>query len=251
MADMNRRNFLSLTGLGVVGLGLPVAVANPMATPNLADTKATRHLFDIQKEGRRLRVSTGIPRLDEELGGGWRKGSINLIHGAPNTGRTTMIAHTVFAALQSGLRVAVFDDEHFERWWFSRAHRYGINLRVTRATGTLDSRLTHLSTLACDGWADVVVGDFDGLNMGSHQHNGLPALISQGSATVVLTATTHPRRSTIDPAIARVSDVVVRTVDGTVSGWGTEQEVVAAVEKHRTGRAGAVFHVSFDPIRPV
>src|SRR5436190_19796077 len=53
------------------------------------------------------RLSTGVPGLDEVLGGGLPEFSFNLIAGAPGTGKTTL-AHQIMFALSGRGRSALY-----------------------------------------------------------------------------------------------------------------------------------------------
>src|SRR6266576_5378405 len=53
------------------------------------------------------RLSTGVPGLDEILGGGLPEFSFNLIAGAPGTGKTTL-AHQIMFALSGHDRPALY-----------------------------------------------------------------------------------------------------------------------------------------------
>lgn len=249
---MDRRTFITLVGTGVVGFGLPaVATAD-----HRADSAAPRDLWCIQSEGRSLRVPTGIQELDADLGGGWEKGSINLIHGDACSGRSTLLAYTVLAALQSGLRVAVLDYERSQHyWWIALARRNGIKeierLRAYQGEGFTSRMFSHICTLSDQGWADVVVGDFAGLVLGQRdpgmQENRAQPLLENRAATVVLTARTPQRRTTtFREPLVRVSSVVVRTRNSPESGW-----VEGVVEKSRHSESGLFFQASTEPIRRV
>ncbi|HEY7123433.1 MAG TPA: ATPase domain-containing protein [Ktedonobacterales bacterium] len=58
--------------------------------------------------GRRLLEPTGIPNLDQVLGGGLPRGSLVLIVGQPGSGKTTMANQMAFAAARAGQRALVF-----------------------------------------------------------------------------------------------------------------------------------------------
>ena len=53
------------------------------------------------------RLSTGVPGLDEILGGGLPEFSFNLIAGAPGSGKTTL-AHQMMFALATPARPALY-----------------------------------------------------------------------------------------------------------------------------------------------
>ena len=51
---------------------------------------------------------TGVPQLDEVLGGGIRRGTTALIVGPPGSGKTTLAAQMAFAAGRLGRRALLF-----------------------------------------------------------------------------------------------------------------------------------------------
>ncbi|MCC7009070.1 MAG: hypothetical protein IT184_09660 [Acidobacteria bacterium] len=54
-------------------------------------------------------VSSGVPALDDWLGGGWRQGQISELIGARSSGRTTALVATLRAATRRGAIVALID----------------------------------------------------------------------------------------------------------------------------------------------
>src|SRR5262245_34645569 len=52
---------------------------------------------------------TGIASLDDTLQGGWRRGDLSEIVGAPSSGRTGVVAATLAAATKRGEIVAIVD----------------------------------------------------------------------------------------------------------------------------------------------
>lgn len=59
------------------------------------------------------RVSTGVPALDELLGGGLERGSITQLYGEPACGKSTLALIAVTSALRRGEGVIFFDTEGF------------------------------------------------------------------------------------------------------------------------------------------
>ena len=54
-------------------------------------------------------VSTGIPQLDQALGGGWRQGEISELVGGRSTGKTSVLLRSLTAATADGGVAAIVD----------------------------------------------------------------------------------------------------------------------------------------------
>src|ERR1700676_2019875 len=61
----------------------------------------------MNKKGTIRRLATGVPGLDEILGGGLPEFSFNLIVGSPGSGKTTLV-HQIMFALATKERPALF-----------------------------------------------------------------------------------------------------------------------------------------------
>ncbi|MDX2242783.1 MAG: ATPase domain-containing protein [Leptolyngbyaceae cyanobacterium bins.302] len=73
-----------------------------------------RSIFQL-KDSSRLRVTTftsGIPALDEALGGGWPRGRIVEIFGHESSGKTTLALLAIKEVQEEGGTAAFFDMEH-------------------------------------------------------------------------------------------------------------------------------------------
>jgi len=110
------------------------------------------------------RISAGIPRLDEMLGGqGYYRGSTVLVSGAAGTGKTSLAAHFLDAACRRGERCLCFLFEESPQQLLRNMRSIGIDLEPWLASGLLQfhadrpSRYgleTHLATM------HQVVADF-------------------------------------------------------------------------------------------
>jgi recA bacterial DNA recombination protein len=78
------------------------------------------------EEGIRHVSSTGLPTLDQRLGGGWPRGETSEIAGAPSSGRTTVLVTTLAAATSRGEIVALVDA--LDRFDPPSASRAGVDL---------------------------------------------------------------------------------------------------------------------------
>jgi flagellar protein FlaH len=71
-------------------------------------------MADLQEPGRRL-ISTGNPELDKKMGGGIPQGSLTLIEGQSEAGKSVLTQQLVWGALQDGKRVAYYSTENTAR----------------------------------------------------------------------------------------------------------------------------------------
>lgn len=84
------------------------------------------------------RISTGIPQLDEMLGGqGYYRGSSILLSGTPGTGKTSMAAAFVAAACERGERALYFTFEEAPAQIIRNLQGVGIRLRPWLDAGVL------------------------------------------------------------------------------------------------------------------
>jgi circadian clock protein KaiC len=84
------------------------------------------------------RVSSGIPRLDEMLGGeGYYRGSSILVSGTAGTGKTTLGAHFVDAACRRGERCVYLSFEESEAQFVRNMRTIGLDLGRWIADGLL------------------------------------------------------------------------------------------------------------------
>jgi circadian clock protein KaiC len=74
------------------------------------------------------RLSSGIERLDELLGGGLEEGTSTIISGAPGTGKSSLAAQFVSAAIARGQCAAMFIFEESARLLINRTRAFNIDL---------------------------------------------------------------------------------------------------------------------------
>lgn len=80
---------------------------------------------------------SGLPELDQLLGGGIEEGTSTLIAGPPGTGKSSLAAQFVAAALQHQERAAMFLFEESTSTFLNRTDSLGIDLRAHLSTGQL------------------------------------------------------------------------------------------------------------------
>jgi circadian clock protein KaiC len=92
----------------------------------------------LQHEVSSERVPSGLPALDEMLGGrGFFRGSTVLITGTAGTGKTTFAAHFVDAACRQGERSLYFLFEESPQQMVRNMHSVGLDLDQWTRAGTL------------------------------------------------------------------------------------------------------------------
>jgi len=85
---------------------------------------------------KRRQLSSGLPALDQQIGGGLEEGMSTLISGPPGTGKSTLAAQFVHAATQRGERCAMFLFEEARNNMLNRAAGLGMDL-----AGAIDREL--------------------------------------------------------------------------------------------------------------
>lgn len=74
-------------------------------------------------------ISSGIPALDELLGGGIASGSSNLVLGPAGAGKSVLLLHYIAAAVGRGERAGLFVFDEELGLLFARAKQFGIDLQ--------------------------------------------------------------------------------------------------------------------------
>lgn len=84
------------------------------------------------------RISSGVPQLDEMLGGaGFYRGSTILLSGSPGTGKTSLCGHFAQAAVERGEKVLYFAFEEPRQQLFRNLRSIGLDLEQAAQTGRL------------------------------------------------------------------------------------------------------------------
>ncbi|RLE57662.1 MAG: hypothetical protein DRJ40_00115 [Thermoprotei archaeon] len=89
----------------------------------------TTHAFRGVYSGTSLRVSTGVPKLDEVLGGGVYRGSVTLLLGPSGVGKSLLALHFLIHGARAGENVLYIDfGESTEDLWSYVRTTYGIDV---------------------------------------------------------------------------------------------------------------------------
>jgi circadian clock protein KaiC len=86
------------------------------------------------------RAQSGIPELDELVGGGLDYGTTNLVIGPSGSGKSTLALQFMNAAMKRGERVLVVSFDETERVFVRRATGLGVDVAPLRAMGLLQFR---------------------------------------------------------------------------------------------------------------
>jgi circadian clock protein KaiC len=84
------------------------------------------------------RVSSGVPQLDELLGGGLLDGSVTLVSGSPGTGKSTLALHFVIAAVRAKERALYITLEEGPEQLLATAETLGLPLRKALEAGSVE-----------------------------------------------------------------------------------------------------------------
>lgn len=119
---------------------------------------------------RRQQVPSGLPALDNLLGGGLEEGSSTLVSGPPGTGKSSLAAQFVKAVTERQQKAAMFVFEESFNTLLNRADGIGMDLRTPLESGLLQvkqidpaelspGQFAHTVCAAADEGAKVVVID--------------------------------------------------------------------------------------------
>ncbi len=92
---------------------------------------AAEHRTTLQRE----RLSSGLPALDQLLGGGLEEGSSTLLIGAAGTGKSTLAAQIASAAAARGERSSIFAFDESPQTLLARCDALGVALRPNVENG--------------------------------------------------------------------------------------------------------------------
>ena len=93
--------------------------------------------IQLEQRSSNLRVSSGIPELDEMCGGGFFRDSVILLSGATGTGKTLTVTHFIGGGAASGDRCLLFAFEESREQLFRNATGWGIDAQKMEVEGQL------------------------------------------------------------------------------------------------------------------
>jgi len=155
---------------------------------------------------KRAQVTSGLARLDTLLGGGIEEGTSTLLAGPPGTGKSSLAAKFVHAALERGERAAMFLFEESVNNLVNRSEALHMNLRKYLDAGTLTiqqvdpaelspGEFVHtVCRIAVDGAKVIVIDSLNGFMnampderlLTTHLHELLTYLGQRGVVTLLI-----------------------------------------------------------------
>ncbi len=132
------------------------------------------------------RVKIGISSLDKMLGGGFIKGTANLIEGAPGTGKTTLGMQFIYNGIvQNNEPGLIITFEEFPKQYYEDAQSFGWNFQELEKKGLLKIIMTspEVSRLDLTSVGGMIEGHID----------------QMGVKRVVVDSVSHFSRLTQDP----------------------------------------------------
>jgi len=136
------------------------------------------------------RVRTGIPGLDEMLSGGFFPSSINLVEGAPGTGKSTLGLQFIYnGAVQFGEPGLLITFEQFPEQYYRDAENFGWDFRKLEKEGMLRIIMTSPEILKLD--LERVRGMIE------------EAVMEMGARRIVIDSISHFERLASDPVELR------------------------------------------------
>lgn len=132
-------------------------------------------LFDRGRETLPARLATGLPGLDEMMGGGVPRGTTTLISGASGTGKTLLALHFAVAGLESGESAVYVTFEESPRQVLAGARVLGLDLGQHMEAGRL--KMLYVSPMELD--VDINVCQIQKL---VHEHRAVRLVIDSISS---------------------------------------------------------------------
>lgn len=101
-------------------------------------------------------VSSGLPEIDNLVGGGLDRGSSTMILGPSGVGKSTLAAQYVSAAAARGEKACVYSFEESPESWIARPQRLGMNLHHYEEAGLVGVRQIDPAELSPGEFAEDV-----------------------------------------------------------------------------------------------
>ncbi|MCW5658531.1 MAG: AAA family ATPase [Burkholderiaceae bacterium] len=224
---------------------------------------ASEHAVDFEPG----KLASGVPGLDELMGGGIDRGTATLFVGPPGTGKSTMALQYAAAATLRGEHAAAFVFEESRNVLLGRAAGLGMRIREGTGPGQLMVRqidpaevspgeFAHLvrTSVERDGARVVVIDSLNGyLNampeeryLVAQLHELLAYLNNRGVASFLVTAQTgiigQSMRSPVDASYLADSVLLLRMFEH----MGKVKKAISVLKKRSGGHEETIRQVWFD-----
>lgn len=189
----------------------------------VAHISATDRVFTVSRQ----RVTTGVDRLDDMLGGGYYRGSSVLLTGAPGTAKTTLSGSFIAAACRRGERALYISFDEIAGEHVRNLASVGIDLAPHVASGRLriysarteassiEEHLVRIHSLIREHRASIVVFD------------PLSALFRAGASSTVQNASERLLHMTKSEGITTIATSVLVSADTRLEGTPLEVSTIA------------------------
>jgi circadian clock protein KaiC len=206
------------------------------------------------------RVSSGVPRLDAMVGGGYHRGSAVLITGAPGTAKTTLAASFAAAACAAGEKALFVSFDEAAGQIQRNVRSVGIDLAPCLESGRLhmysvrtesrgaEEHLIHLRRLMAELEPDVLVldpisalGKTGGTIAATHASIRLLDAAKAAGITVLatsLSSTTDPDEEATQTQISTIADTWIHLAY--VARGGERNRTITVVKSRGTRHSNQV-----------
>jgi circadian clock protein KaiC len=137
------------------------------------------------------RVSTGIPRLDHMLGGGFFRGATVLVSGAAGTGKTSIGAHLLKGACVRGERALWVLLEESPEQVMRNMRSLGLDIRAPAETGLLHMWAVRPSAFGLETHLAILAQKIDDIKPSVVVIDGILSLAHSASLTEVTSTVTR------------------------------------------------------------
>lgn len=212
------------------------------------------------------RISSGVPELDELIGGGLDRGTSNLLLGPAGSGKSTITLQFAVAAAAKGKNVAIYNFEESVANLISRANALGIELTPYIQSGRITLRkidpaeltpgqFTSLVREAYDSHADVII--VDSLNGYIHAmpeqqfltlqlHELLSYLGNRGVITLLVLSQAGIMGNMHSPLdLTYLADCVIMT--RFFEAFGHVKKAISVIKKRTGSHEGALRELQIGP----
>jgi len=126
------------------------------AQETVKPTEPTSETIEEQEPGKKAILSTGHPEIDKKLGGGIPLGSLILIEGESDAGKSVLSQQVMWGSLSSGSKVLLFTAENTVRSMITQMDSLGMSVMDQILMGWLKIYAMKLSKLRMNSPGDTL-----------------------------------------------------------------------------------------------